>query len=83
MPTPIVITIGDLELNGEFNDTPAGQAAAEAPGVEGVSQSATAEDLMKHCETRLAKYKWPLEIEFRAELPKTNVGKILKKNLRS
>ena len=31
MPTPIIIKIGDLELNGEFNDTPAGQAAAEAP----------------------------------------------------
>ena len=30
MPTPIVINIGDLELNGEFNDTPAGQAAAAA-----------------------------------------------------
>jgi hypothetical protein len=30
MPTPIVIKIGDLELKGEFNDTPAGQAAARA-----------------------------------------------------
>ena len=30
MPTPIVIKIGDLELKGEFNDTPAGQAAAQA-----------------------------------------------------
>ena len=30
MPTPIVIKIGDIELSGEFNDTPAGQAAAEA-----------------------------------------------------
>jgi hypothetical protein len=30
MPTSIVITIGDLELKGEFNDTPAGKAAAEA-----------------------------------------------------
>jgi len=30
MPTPIIIKIGDLELKGEFNDTPAGQAAAQA-----------------------------------------------------
>ena len=30
MPTPILIKIGNLELKGEFNDTPAGQAAAEA-----------------------------------------------------
>jgi hypothetical protein len=30
MSTPIVIKIGDLELKGEFNDTPAGKAAADA-----------------------------------------------------
>ena len=30
MPTPIVIKIDDLELNGKFNDTPAGRAAAGA-----------------------------------------------------
>jgi hypothetical protein len=30
MPTSIIIKIGDVELNGEFNDTLAGQAAAEA-----------------------------------------------------
>jgi hypothetical protein len=30
MPTAIVIQIGDLEFKGEFNDTPAGQAAAQA-----------------------------------------------------
>ena len=30
MPTSIVVKIGDVELKGEFNDTPAGQAAAEA-----------------------------------------------------
>ena len=30
MPTPIILKIGDLELKGEFNDTPAGKAAADA-----------------------------------------------------
>jgi len=30
MPTPIVIKIGELEFKGEFNDTPAGQVAAQA-----------------------------------------------------
>ena len=44
--------------------------------------SATEEDLMGFCREKLAKYKWPVELEFRAELPKTNVGKILKKELR-
>lgn len=47
---------------------------------EGVS--ATKEELEEYCHEKLAKYKWPTEIEFRVELPKTNVGKVLKKDLR-
>ena len=46
-------------------------------------EDATAEELMTYCQDKLAKYKWPTEIEFRKELPKTNVGKVLKKDLRS
>ncbi len=48
---------------------------------EGVT--ATQEELLKYCATKLAKYKLPSEIEFRKELPKTNVGKILRKQLRA
>ena len=46
-------------------------------------QTATVEELLKYCEDKLAKYKWPAEIEFRQELPKTSVGKVLKKELRA
>jgi len=46
-------------------------------------ESVSEEDLMGHCREKLAKYKWPAEIEFRNELPKTNVGKVLKKDLRA
>ena len=35
-----------------------------------------------HCESMLAGYKRPRLIEFRADLPKTNVGKILRRALR-
>jgi long-chain acyl-CoA synthetase len=49
--------------------------------VEG--QTLTVEELMAYCTEKLAKFKLPTEIEFRAELPKTNVGKVLKKNLRA
>ncbi|HET6462115.1 MAG TPA: long-chain fatty acid--CoA ligase [Syntrophales bacterium] len=48
---------------------------------EGVT--ATQEELLEYCATKLAKYKLPTEIEFRKELPKTNVGKILRKQLRA
>ena len=44
--------------------------------------TATAEEMIAYCEGKLAKYKWPTEIEFRSELPKSNVGKVLKKILR-
>ncbi|MGB9591380.1 MAG: AMP-binding enzyme, partial [Candidatus Kryptoniota bacterium] len=33
------------------------------------------------CKERLAKYKIPTQIEFRSELPKTTVGKILRREL--
>ena len=46
-------------------------------------QTATTEELIAYCEGKLARYKWPTEIEFRDELPKTNVGKVLKKELRA
>jgi long-chain acyl-CoA synthetase len=42
----------------------------------------TAEDVIKHCREHLTNYKVPREVEFRKELPKTNVGKILRRALR-
>jgi long-chain acyl-CoA synthetase len=42
----------------------------------------TAEDVIKHCAGQLTNYKVPKQIEFRTELPKTNVGKILRRALR-
>jgi long-chain acyl-CoA synthetase len=46
-------------------------------------QTATEEEMIAYCDGKLAKYKWPTEIAFRDELPKTNVGKVLKKELRA
>jgi long-chain acyl-CoA synthetase len=46
-------------------------------------QTATAKELTEFAKTKLAVYKLPTEIEFRQELPKTNVGKILRKELRA
>lgn len=42
----------------------------------------TEEDLRAHCAENLTNYKRPKFIEFRPDLPKSNVGKILRKNLR-
>jgi long-chain acyl-CoA synthetase len=42
----------------------------------------TEADVLKHCHEQLTGYKRPKYVEFRAELPKTNVGKILRRALR-
>ncbi|NEW94414.1 AMP-binding protein, partial [Rhodopseudomonas sp. BR0M22] len=42
----------------------------------------TAEDIIKFCHGELTNYKVPRQIEFRTTLPKTNVGKILRRELR-
>ena len=45
-------------------------------------EALTADDVLKHCRAHLTGYKMPREVEFRKELPKTNVGKILRRELR-
>jgi long-chain acyl-CoA synthetase len=42
----------------------------------------TAEAVIKFCHEQLTGYKVPKHIEFRNDLPKTNVGKILRRQLR-
>ena len=44
--------------------------------------SITEQDVIAHCRTNLTGYKRPKLVEFRDELPKTNVGKILRRALR-
>ncbi len=44
--------------------------------------SLTEKDVIDHCREHLTGYKVPREVEFRDELPKTNVGKILRRSLR-
>jgi long-chain acyl-CoA synthetase len=46
-------------------------------------EKATQEELIEYGKTKLAAYKLPVEVEFRTELPKTNVGKILRKTLKA
>jgi long-chain acyl-CoA synthetase len=42
----------------------------------------TEQDVLEHCKRELTGYKRPKYVEFRTELPKTNVGKILRRALR-
>ena len=45
-------------------------------------KSLTEQDLITHCRQHLTGYKVPKLVEFREELPKSNVGKILRRELR-
>jgi long-chain acyl-CoA synthetase len=42
----------------------------------------TEQDVLEHCKRELTGYKRPKSVEFRSDLPKTNVGKILRRALR-
>ncbi|MBT3388272.1 MAG: long-chain fatty acid--CoA ligase [Desulfobacula sp.] len=42
----------------------------------------TEKEVIDYCDSKLAIYKLPTQVEFRQELPKSNVGKILRKDLR-
>lgn len=44
-------------------------------------ETATPEEIREWCQDKLAKYKIPTHIEFRTELPKTMVGKVLRRVL--
>lgn len=44
--------------------------------------SLTEQEVIAHCKQHLTGYKVPKLVEFRSELPKTNVGKILRRELR-
>ncbi|HET6655379.1 MAG TPA: long-chain-fatty-acid--CoA ligase, partial [Gammaproteobacteria bacterium] len=45
-------------------------------------QSLTADQVKAYCRENLTGYKHPKYVEFRDELPKSNVGKILRRELR-
>ncbi|KUJ80197.1 long-chain fatty acid--CoA ligase [Microbulbifer flavimaris] len=45
-------------------------------------ESLTEEEVIAHCRDNMTAYKVPKQVEFREELPKTNVGKILRRELR-
>jgi acyl-CoA synthetase (AMP-forming)/AMP-acid ligase II len=45
--------------------------------------SATEETLLAYCRDELARFKVPVAIRFRPKLPKTMIGKVLRKDLRA
>lgn len=61
---------------------PATQEAVKVFVVLKPGASATADEIRQHCRAQLAAFKVPKHVEFRDSLPKSNVGKILRRELR-
>jgi long-chain acyl-CoA synthetase len=55
--------------------------AVKAWVVLNAGMTCTAEELREHCKAKLSAYKVPKKIEFRESLPKTQIGKILRRVL--
>ncbi|HLG16936.1 MAG TPA: long-chain fatty acid--CoA ligase [Blastocatellia bacterium] len=74
---PAVMEAGVIGVADEYRGERVKAFVSLKPGMH-----ATAEELIEHCRTGLAKYKVPGEIQFLPALPKTAVGKILHRSLR-
>ena len=74
---PDVIEAACVGVRGENNREIVKVFAVLKPGA-----TTTAEDIRNRCRKNLAAYKVPKLVEFRSELPKSNVGKILRRVLR-
>jgi long-chain acyl-CoA synthetase len=78
----IVDLEGVLEVGVVGEPNPNGGEIIKAVIVK-KDQLLTEEIVIEHCRENLTRYKVPKIIEFRTELPKTNVGKILRRELKS
>jgi long-chain acyl-CoA synthetase len=56
--------------------------AVVEPAAGQSADDALAAQLVEHCRSQLAKYKCPRRVEFRASLPRTDAGKLYKRQLR-
>ncbi|VAW64301.1 Long-chain-fatty-acid--CoA ligase [hydrothermal vent metagenome] len=73
---PDVIEVGVIGVADEKN----GEAVMAV--IVSSNLQLTLEDIRTHCESSLTRYKIPKRVELVEEVPKTNVGKILRRELR-
>ncbi|MFC4427477.1 long-chain-fatty-acid--CoA ligase [Deinococcus navajonensis] len=76
MTHPAVMEAAAVGLPDEYRGESVHAVLVLRPG-----QQVNEGDIMAHCRAQLSAYKVPRSVEFRAELPKTAVGKILRRQL--
>ena len=72
---------GVLEV-GVIGEPDAGSGEVVKAVIVKKDPNLTGESVIEHCREHLTAYKCPKIVEFRDEMPKTNVGKILRRELR-
>jgi long-chain acyl-CoA synthetase len=73
---PIVLEVGVAGVPDAYRGETVKAWVVLKPG-----EAATEEDIKDWCKDRLAPFKIPTQVEFREELPKTMVGKVLRREL--
>jgi long-chain acyl-CoA synthetase len=76
MENPKVLEVGVAGIPDAYRGETVKAWVVLKPG-----ETATEEDIKAWCRDRMAKYKVPTAVDFRKELPKTTVGKILRREL--
>ncbi|MDG6982589.1 MAG: long-chain fatty acid--CoA ligase [Nitrososphaerota archaeon] len=75
---PDVKEAGVIGVPDEFS----GEAVKAFVVLKDPAKKVSAQELIEYCQKRLAKFKVPKEVEFVQELPKTLIGKVLRRKLR-
>jgi long-chain acyl-CoA synthetase len=73
---PVVLEVGVAGVPDDYQGE-----AVKAWVVLRSGQEATADEIRQHCRGKLAPYKVPKHVEFRKSLPKSMVGKVLRRVL--
>jgi long-chain acyl-CoA synthetase len=73
---PVVLEVGVAGVPDAYRGETVKAWVVLKPG-----EAASEDDIKEWCKDRLAPYKIPTQVEFREELPKTMVGKVLRREL--
>ena len=73
---PVVLEVGVAGVSDDYQGEAVKAWVVLRPG-----QEATADEIRQHCRRKLAPYKVPKHVEFRKSLPKSMIGKVLRRVL--
>ncbi|HTG01494.1 MAG TPA: long-chain fatty acid--CoA ligase [Nitrospirota bacterium] len=76
------IVLNEEKPSEDTLNTQASDGTDHKHNVSQEGEKAAADEIIEFCKEHISKFKVPKEIEFRSEIPKTSVGKVLRRTLR-